>query len=386
MTDEIRRAMDVRLAALEGSEARRARIRASIKEMEHEEETIVKRKLSVATALVMALILLGGTALAAGLGLNLFELLGKSDERLRNMADKAVLETQEPVTVEHDVIGQAEAVITNAYYDGQSLEIAYVMRNTDYAEPWTPTDEELRQMEPYDDAMWMQHLMHVAGIEPAPDGAPYGAKQYSIFASDHMTANGIEVPPQVAGGGGLEDGSSYEVIGYAVPLPEGVKDQEKLELRIPLNQNVMYFWFDGNQWYMRSEGQKDVSAMTATVYRDTSAQVQRYVGTGEVRGVPVTVTAEVSIMRGDVRVTATNAVFMTEQGSWTIDLMDEQGRYLREEGDANPADEKELHFSCYGTGTMPESLTLLLYQMDWDDPASEDAARAAGTTFMLTRE
>ena len=80
----VRDALDRRLAALGPSAARRARIRERIAE----EEPAMKKKLtaSLAAALIAAL-LLAGAALAVGL--NLFDVFGKNDERLPQLADEA---------------------------------------------------------------------------------------------------------------------------------------------------------------------------------------------------------------------------------------------------------------------------------------------------------
>ena len=392
MTDEIRRALEARIPATAGSPARQERVRARIAELESKEEPIVKRKLSVAVILVAALMLLGSTALAAGLGLNLFELLGGEDPRLKSIADKAVLETQVPVTVADDKLGEMEAVITNAYYDGESLSVAYAMTNWKRMEPWTPTDEEIALLEPYSDSKWMEHLMHTGGIEPAANGAPFGAVQYQIYASDHMTANGIDMPSHDARGGETED-ILYEIHEYLSSLPEGVRNQDKLELRIPLHQNVIYFWFDGSQWFMRSEGQKGVSTMTATVYRDAEVQTKRYTGSGEVNGVPVTVTVDATINSAEVNIVAAEDVFFPislENGTmvqpWLIDLSDEQGRFLYEEGSGFPENDHERHFHCMGTGSLPESLTLRLYSWNCNEIRVDDAAKTAGIVITLTAE
>lgn len=351
----------------------------------------MKRKFSMALALVLALMLLGGTALATGLGLNLFELSG--NRLLQNIADRAVLETQEPVTVQDEQLGEVEAVIANAYYDGQSLAIAYQLTNWKRMELWTPTEEQKANLEPYDDANWIMHLMHVGGVEPPTDGAPYGVMQYEVSASDHMTANGIDVPPQEAGGG-EDEHSRCETIEYAAPLPEGVADQDSLELRIPLNQNILYYWFDGKQWYVGYEHQKGVSAMTATVRRDAKAQIGHWTGSGEVNGVPVTVSVDASIIRADVTVTAAEDVFLpieAEDGywlnPWEIALTDELGRSLDPKGASDVESARELHISCRGTGFIPENLSLLIYRHDWmRAPENFDKDKAAGVMITLTAE
>ena len=403
MKDEIRRAMDARLAALEDSPERRARIRARIEAMEREEEPIVKRRLSVATALVMALMLLGGTALAAGLGLNLFEILGEKDERWRSVADKSLLVTQMPVTTQHDVLGEMVATMTNAYYDGQTLGIAYALKNWRCYEPWMPTEEEKAERVWTEDRSnvedYMEYLMTYGFIEPMTDGEPYGVVEYQVIPNGTITANGIMVPPGEMVGGYQEDGSYYEIIDYGVNLPKGVADQEELEISVPLYRLAIYYWYDGSEWYSAcysdSEHSRQASFLTATVYRDDEAQIKRFTGTGEYKGEPITVTMDLTFTSGEVTITAPSDVFfhITEGGSgilmrvWKMELVDDQGRRPYLDGSEKPVSSRELRFTCYGTGSIPESLTMLLYEYDQtDDSVSEEEAKAEGVTITLLPE
>lgn len=405
MTDEIRRAMEARLAALEASPERRARIRARIAQTSKEEEPVVKRRLSVAMSLVLALMLLGGTALAAGLGLNLFEILGEKDERWLSVADKAVLATQVPFTAEHDVLGETVVTITNAYYDGQSLGIAYALENFRGFEPWTPTEEELAELKDFSHisdeaaAEYMEYLMTHEFAEFVTEGEPYGVVEYEYIPNTLITANGVEVSPGGLVGGYQENGTYYEIIDYGVHLPKGVADQEKLEINVPLGSLILYHWYDDGQWHSSGwrtdpEHIRGERVLTATVYRDDGAQVKRFTGTAEYKGGSVTVTADLSITHGTVTVTASNDAFIhIAKGGfgilrhvWNMEMVDDQDRLYKDDGE-KPENWRELHFVCPGTGFIPESLTMLLYEYDEsDDSQTEEQAKAEGVTITLLPE
>ena len=407
MTDEIRQAMEARLAALEGSEARRARIRARIKTMEHEEEPIVKRKLSVATALVMALMLLGGTALAAGLGLNLFEFFGESEERWLNLADQSVLETQAPITVQNDRFGDAQATITNAYFDGTSLQIAYVVQNGLVLDSWAPTSAELATLKS------MGKLYEPSGRPAILDAAPWRTGQQSlrdmieqtekakkavgfifreILPAERLTANGAEVVPWNSELKVLEDGTYYEIIDSGVTLPDEIMGQELLKLRMPMSQTVSYYWFTGTEWYSRTEGPDEVGALTATVYRADPMDTVRFTGRSVIQGVPVTVTAEVSTVTGTLTVTAEEDMFYYgyrdgKLHMWLADLTNEKGELLVDQGIQWEYSHNELGWIVSGTGALPKELTLLLYEYDSDGPVMKvQEARTHGTIIKLTAE
>lgn len=276
MTDEIRRAMEARLAALDGSPERRARIRARIEALERKEEPIMKRKFSVATALVMAVVLLGGTALAAGLGLNLFEYFGRMEKDWANIAEKAVLGTEAPVLVSHETLGAVEAKITNAYYDGQKLLVAYMVQTGQRFDFWEPTEKQKEALEPMgspeilrEELQDVKASLMVESIRKAVEaGQPIGFIRRTVRGGD-VAANGVRLLPYMGEEETLEDGTYYEIIDYATPLPEGVRDQASLALRMPLWQSVEFRWFDGNRWYGREETVDEAAIMTATVQRAT---------------------------------------------------------------------------------------------------------------------
>ena len=274
MTDEIRRALDARLAALEASPGRRARIRARIEAMERKEEPVMKRKFSMAVALVTALVLLGGTALAAGLGLNLFEYFGRTEKDWASIADKAVLETEAPVTIDHKTLGTVEAVITNAYYDGEKLLVAYMVQDGDQMEYWSPTDGQaagfdlMEQPDVLKSDLYSSKQRQMAGTvrEAEKAGQAIGFVTRTI-RGDSALVNGAELMPYMSEEEVLEDGVFCQIIDYETPLPESVRDQASLELSIPLWQAVTFYWFDGSQWYGKEEIVTEAVVMTAVVQR-----------------------------------------------------------------------------------------------------------------------
>lgn len=407
MKNEIRRAMDARLAALEGSPERRARIRARIEAMEREEEPIVKRKLSVATALVMALMLLGGTALAAGLGMNLFEFFGESEVRWRNLADQSVVETQAPITVQSDRFGDAQAVITNAYFDGQSLQFAYMVQRGLVLESWAPTSEELAGLKsmgkPYEPSgrpailsadPWCtgQQSLRDTVEKLEKEKKAVGFILREIVPAKRLTANGAEVVPWNSEQKVFEDGTYYELIDSGRTLPGELVGQDLLKLRMAMNQTITYYWFTGTEWYSRTEGPEEVGALTATVYRADPMNTVRFVGSGEVKGVPVTITAEVNEVTGNLTITAEEELFYYgyldgQLHLWLADLTNEKGELLVDQGIQWEYARDRLSWIVEGTGALPEKLTLLLYEYDCDGPVMKvKEARTHGTTFTLLPE
>ena len=101
--------------------------------------------LAICIALLLSLAVLGGVAEL--LGLNLFEWFGKDNQRLKELAPKAVLQKVSTVTTTDQKLGASTATITSAYYDGQSLILGYSVENGNALEAFEPTPEQMAQME-----------------------------------------------------------------------------------------------------------------------------------------------------------------------------------------------------------------------------------------------
>ena len=100
--------------------------------------------LAICVIIIISLALCG--AVAEMLGLNLFEIFGQTDDRLRDLAPKAVINEVAPVTATSPELGEAVAGINSAYYDGQSLLVAYSIQNGNRAEKFVPSAEMLAKM------------------------------------------------------------------------------------------------------------------------------------------------------------------------------------------------------------------------------------------------
>ena len=158
----IREGLERRLSGLEASGERRARIRDAVETCQKEERTM-KRKLSMALAAALALVAIAA-AVAVAEGLNLFQLFGQRNERYARVAQEAALETAQPVQVEDERLGEVQAAIDGAYFDGLTLSVAFRIDNAAGCEAYTPTAEELAGME-RTDAMFAAVMQDEPGAE-----------------------------------------------------------------------------------------------------------------------------------------------------------------------------------------------------------------------------
>lgn len=387
---------------------------AALRELrEREGKPIMKKKISIGLlAAIIAILTLTGAALAVGL--NLFERFGRNDERISRLAPEAELATETPGEVETEALGRSAVEIVNAYYDGQSLIVAYTEENGSTFEPFTPTAEELAKMEVEDEGYEPYELGAVAPAKQAfidafKAGKPCGYVEYSVFAGDHMYAGkdgDIELMPDVGDEITLEDGRRAYLIEYASPLPEEARDRDELELHLPIlrfehrqwfdgervyflngpldSEAQTYEWIDGNTYTDYHRGPEKIGEAVATVKR-SNAVTRRYVGEGLCNGVPVEAEATVSNLRAEVWITSVGKaladpciVHEHPDGGAEVDLRydfrltDENGQELRWDGEwvgEDKLSESAARLNFQGIARLPERLQLYIDEMEGDNLA-----------------
>lgn len=370
-----------------------------------EARPVMKKKLSIGLlAAIIAILALTGAALAVGL--NLFGIFGRWDERIAELAPQAELETGTPGELETDKTGKSAVEIMNAWYDGESLIVAYTDDNARTFEPFTPTAEEFEKMEkaegffegaePYE--LGEMDPVQQAFIDAKRAGKPCGFVEYAVFASDQMFAGedgGIELIPRVGSETTLEDGRRAYLMEFSDGLPEEARNRDELTLRLPILRHEYRCWFDGKDTYLLSgpldaemqtyewiDGEthtdyasapEQIGEAVATVKR-TPAETRRFTGEGTCNGVPVHAEATVSTVRAEVRITTKGKaladpciVHEHPDGGAEIELRygftltDETGRELPWDGEWVGGDrlsESAARLTFEGAGRLPERLNL----------------------------
>ena len=387
---------------------------------EREEQSVMKRKMTAALlAAIIALLTLTGAALAVGM--NLFDLFGKRDARLSQIAPQAELATEKPGEVETKELGKTAVEILNAYYDGQSLIVAYTEEIARRFEPFTPTDAELAKMEI--DPVGVVELFEFGLLDPVQQaynnalkaGKPYGYVEYSVFAGDQMYAGKhgeIELVPYVEDEIMLEDGRKAYLTEFETQLPEGAQDMDEIELHLPILRFETRTWFDGKDVYILNgpitgeartyewfDGEthtsysslpEQIGEAVATAKR-AGAEIRRYAGEGSCNGVPVRVEATVSAIHGELEITADGDAFpdlaegRDNAGSdlwYSMELEDENGAALNCERVLwSPGC---LLASFTGNGHVPQRLKLRI-AVEGESDADARAANVRAEPIELTR-
>lgn len=343
---KIRQALDNRLSGLTASQVRRDRIRAAVNQERREATPVRSKKLILVIALIAAMLT---SAIAVAETLNLFDFFGKEDARFAALAPYATLEITEDMLIEHPHLGDVEVKIDSAYFDGLGLSMAYRIDNATCAMEYTPTAEEIAQMQPTEnDEVFTSHgdflilpkgfsqediaefyteedaaqiseqstvwspaeyeeiktaIMALLKNDPAVEviagfnaavlsGASYGYKRYNVYVSDHTyTDDGIDIEPESA----WEefDGTTLcEMMNFRVPLDEPLRSRDALTVTKKVYQQESTVWFDGKDCWI-SRDRQEIGTITATIPKAKDA-VKTFSGTGMINGVECTFTAEVS--------------------------------------------------------------------------------------------
>ena len=265
---------------------------------EGEARPVMKRKMTLTVlAAVLAVIALTGAALAVGL--NLFDHFGRNDRRLQVVAPEAALMVNDAVEVTTDALGVSRARIDSAYYDGQSLIVAYTLDNYQRYEDFEPTGAELAEMTENRD-----YLLEAFGIEGDPAATealrdaidrkqPYGVVDYTIAVGDRCsTTGGVTLPLHAVAMEDGEEGLLYCIQEFETPLPESARDLDSLNLTLPVELSTSWYWFDGETCYEKHDEQP-LAALTAAVSR-SGAETRSYKWEGEINGAKVSARAEAS--------------------------------------------------------------------------------------------
>ena len=350
---------------------------------EREARPVMKRKMTLTVlAAVLAVIALTGAALAVGL--NLFDHFGRNDRRLQVVALDAALVVNDAVEVTTDALGVSRARIDSAYYDGQSLIVAYTLDNYQRYEPFEPTGAELAEMTENRD-----YLLEAFGTaEGDPDSTealrdaidrkqPYGTVEYTIAVGDRCsTAEGVALPIHAKA---MEDGEEdllYCIQEFETPLPEPARNRETLNLSLPVELCTSWYWFDGESCYEKHERQP-LATLTAAVSR-SEAETRSYRWEGALNGARVSVRAEASPVHIKLYIDAEAGAFpdpatirpeaaKADDAWYSFVLTDSRDMEYRFSGGIEGEGSLEAEYD--GLGYLPDGLTLTVRlegEGDWN--------------------
>ena len=328
------------------------------------EEPEMKKKISFAFILAMVLLaLLTVAAVAEVLGINVFELFGKTDSRYAELAPYTTLESTPEVSVNSEELGQTDAAINSAYYDGTSLIVGYAIRNGSHMEEYLPDETLAAEMTQMDNNLvWAadndeEGELITAWVQARDEGRKAGLVQYHVWPSDHTeTDDGIDIGPAAEESREGEDGFMYTMRDYGQPLAEELRNLDELTVNIRLYRGAEYLYFDGEKtWTLQKT---EPAGVMRAVVQKIGAETPTYKGTGSFKGMDVSVSAIASASHAALDIHFSAPLPQLPEGSWySYWLTDETGTALcdnevREDGTNVVAATFE------GTGTVPQELRL----------------------------
>ena len=350
-------------------------------------EPEMKKKISFALILAMILlILLAVAAVAEVLGINVFELFGKTNNRYAELAPYTTLDNMPEVSVTSVELGKTTAGINSAYYDGMSLIVGYAIQNGSCMEEFIPDDSMIAEMTRLDDNLVWEASNDEEGrlitewIQARDEGKKAGLVRYTVSPSDHTeTDDGIDIMPATEETRTGEDGFEYTVREYETPLTKELQDKDEITVNIRLYRGVNYLYFDGKNTYTLDQTES-AGVMRARVQR-ASSQVHTFSGTGQFRGISLNATATASAAYASLDVRFSDPLPPLPEDHWYIlSLSDENGEALRET-ESTDGGVSDVVITYEGTGRLPQQLNLRIYEEHEGD--FDTAAALAGTEPIL---
>ena len=338
---------------------------------EGEARPVMKRKMTLTLlAAVLTVIVLTGAALAVGL--NLFDHFGRNDRRLQVVAPEAALMVNDAVEVTTDALGVSRARIDSAYYDGQSLIVAYTLDNYQRYEDFEPTGAELAEMTENRD-----YLLEAFGIEGDPAATealrdaidrkqPYGVVDYTIAVGDRCsTTGGVTLPLHAVAMEDGEEGLLYCIQEFETPLPESARDLDSLNLTLLVELSTYWYWYDGETCYEKHDEQP-LAALTVAVSR-SETETRSYKWEGKINGAKVSARAEASPVHIKLYIDAEAGAFPDPATIWpeaakaddtwySFVLTDSRDMEYRFSGGIEGEGTLEAEYD--GLGYLPDTLTL----------------------------
>ena len=354
----------------------------------------MKKKKTMSFVMVaVAILAIATVAIAEIAGINVFELFGKKDERYANLAPYTVLKETSEVTINSVELGDTTASINSAYYDGESLIVAYSIENDLWVSRFLPDETLFAKMRKTDpEGPWPDTVLNdMATLEQyyqvKSRGEPCGIVSYAVLPGDHTVTNdNVEIMPNMESCLLGDDGVTYRIREYQTLFGTELQNRDSLSISIGLYLNTSYIYFDGTDTYTYHEI-TDLEPMTATI-RKAHPESNTFSGTGQFRGVSFDVTVRASAANAIMTVVFPNGplpLLPEEDDQWyELILFDENNQVLRA-NNAYDGGEVEVTRMYRGTGTLPKELKLIIFienegGFDWE------AALNNGEAIVLTMQ
>ena len=350
-------------------------------------------------ALALVSMLLVGTGLAAGLSLNVFNIISDhahendfdwAKQKLNSLRDKNTLVSTSASDVPQGLDLDDFIQINAAYYDGDVLFVGCVESRAWPMVEWTPTEEERAQFavpsairtennKPFNEAA-------EALIEQALEaGRPFGFKQYYYpdnFSNRLQTTSGTRLWYTYATGSAfntsVDDEHDYSMTQFMAPLPDEIRGKDRIEVQLPVRLHTICYWFDGKELYIWN-GEDERAMLTAVIDREPDVPHRQYEqGKIMLEDAEVTVEADASPYLLHMVLKADEPIFSPSE-SWHWRAYDDAGHaldksFMRSSGptpmrtDIHEYGKDGLSWDIWlGLyGDIPESLTLEIGHSFWE--------------------
>ena len=334
---------------------------------EGEVRRVGRRGLKVSLAIAAAVLALTGVALAVAARLNLFEKFSGFDRRLAWIAGESGLVEEAALSLRTPELGATGIRVGDAYYDGQSVIVAYTLENGFGYEAYAASAEALEGMERIEEDMppslqgiqtddaqrWTDEF-----IDAQARGESLGFVEHVVLLSRFELEDGTAVWQGRGEGLVNSRGEVYFLDEMMEPLPKQAQDRDELVFRLCLQLQTSHFYTEGGAVYQDTVA-RELEALEVRVRR-TASVAAHYAGEGEFGGAAFKAEATVSLVTASLEVAASEDAFASMQGKRLfVVLADEETGECFSSGSGIVRDGAISYDYC-GTGHVPERLSLYL--------------------------
>jgi hypothetical protein len=285
-------------------------------------------------------------------------------------------------------------------YDGLSLRADLMAINPPVVTAFTPTDQELADMQVVDPgelAQWAASPAEAQAVQSLQaamqQGIPYGYRVWRYLPKDRITDEaGLEIPIETIETNWDAQGRFVQTHSFALPLPEALRNLTAFTIRYGIERHDTRWYFDGERLY--AEGLA-VSQAHVTVQETTfrlPGVFKEMTGSDSIDDTAVTATAEVTAAAAVITLSADGALTVADllpadqqppagtdvRYLWAeMTARDETGQPLQALDSQSISQPLPITVRFLGTDALPERLTLEL-KMQWEGEGNDGTGYVMG--------
>ncbi|MDR0898235.1 MAG: hypothetical protein LBN04_10310 [Oscillospiraceae bacterium] len=293
---------------------------------------------------------------------------------------------------------------SNIVYDGLSLRAELMVINPPVVTAFTPTDQELADMQlvdPGELAQWATSPAEAQAVQSLQaamqQGIPYGYRMWRYLPGDRITDKAfLEIPVETIETRWDAHGRFVQTYSFALPLPEALRNLPAITIVYDIERQDTRWYFDGERLYAEGLGVSRAHVIVQEMAYRIPGALREMTGSTALGDATMTATADVSAMAAVITLTADADLTVSDllpadqqppEGTDPSDIWvevtakDEAGRSHRGIEGLLADQALPVTIPLLGVGELPERLTLEI-KLQWEGEGNAQT----GYTMVLEQQ